>query len=172
MEEIIDQRFIDLSGGGTYFAIPNSAKGHLYRTHAHSQFRLFFNHERLYQFLDSAKPFSECNFNDDYIILQMMQHEESQGTLVEFLKFGNLNGKFTDPTAFDLAPWVPMEKERPVDGQMVIVYKGQIAKSGEREFLGLSTGKYHAEDSFMNKGSESEVVFWKPLSPPEGFRFF
>lgn len=172
MEEIIDQRFIDLSGGGTYFAIPNSAKGHLYRTHAHSQFRLFANHERLCQFLDSAKAFAECHFKDDYIILQVMQHEASQGTLVEFLKFGILNGVFTDPIVFDLAPWVPMEKEPPMEGQMVIVYKGQITESGDREFLGLSTGRYHAEDSFMNKTCESEVLFWKPLSAPEGFIFF
>lgn len=172
MEEIIDQRFIDLSGGGTYVAIPNSTKGHLCRTHAHSQFRLFTNHERLCQFLDLAKPFAECNFNDDYIILQVILHEASQGTLVEFLKFGNLNGVFTDPTAFDLAPWVPMEKYVPTEGQMVIVYKGQITDSGDREFLGLSTGKYHATDSFMNKTCESEVLFWKPLSRPEGFSFF
>lgn len=171
MEGIIDQRFIDLSGGGTYVAIPNSAKGHLYRTHPHSQFRLFTNHERLCQFLDSAKPFAECNFNDDYIILQVMQHEASQGTLVEFLKFGNLNGVFTDPTAFDLAPWIPMEKERPTEGQMVIVYKGKITESGERVFINLLTGKYHADDIYMNKNKDSQVVFWKPLSRPEGFNF-
>lgn len=172
MEGINEQQFIDLNGGGTYFAIPNSTKGHLYRTHAHSQFRLFFNHERLCQFLDLAKAFAECKFNDDYIILQVMQHEASQGTLVEFLKFGNLNGVFTDPTAFDLAPWVPMEKERPVDGQMVLVYKGKITESGDREFINLLNGKYHASDIYMNKNKDSQVVFWKPLSPPGGFSFF
>lgn len=171
MEGINEQQFIDLNGGGTYFAIPNSTKGHLYRTHAHSQFRLFTNHERLCLFLDSAKAFAECNFNDDYIILQVMQHEASQGTLVEFLKFGNLNGVFTDPTAFDLAPWVPMEKERPVDGQMVIVYKGKITESGEREFISVHEGKYYENDIYMNKNKDSQVVFWKPLSPPEGFHF-
>jgi len=172
MEGINEQQFIDLSGGGTYFAIPNSANGHLYRTHAHSQFRLFTNHERLCQFLDLAKPFAECNFNDDYIILQVMQHEASQGTLVEFLKFGNLNGKIAAPTAFDLAPWIPLEKESPAEGQLVTYYKGRINAFGEREFLSVGNAKYYKEDRFMNANKDLEVVFWKPLSAPEGFPFF
>lgn len=171
MEGIIDQRFIDLSGGGTYVAIPNSAKGHLYRTHPHSQFRLFTNHERLCQFLDSAKPFAECNFNDDYIILQVMQHEASQGTLVEFLKFGNLNGVFTDPTAFDLAPWIPIEKDLPANGQRVLVFVGEKSEKGDYLYTYIDMKIYDAQKGFRFDNENIKVSFWKPLSPPEGFNF-
>lgn len=171
MEEINEQQFLDLNGGGTYVAIPKPAKGHLYRTHSHSQFRLFFNNHQLREFLDSAKSFAECRFKDDYIILQMMEHEASQGTLVEFLKFGNLDGAFTDPTAFDLAPWIPMAKQSPSEGQMVIVYKGRITESGERKFFSLYEDKFHAGNPYMDNNEDSLIVFWKPLSPPEGFSF-
>lgn len=171
MEPTTELPIMDLNGGDTAIVIPKPAKGHLYRTHPNSEFRLFHDHHQLCEILDSAKPFAECKFKDDYIILQMMQYEDFHGMLVEFLRFGNLKGKLTDPTCFDLAPWVPMEKERPVDGQMVIVYKGKITESGERVFINLHEGKYHADDIYMNKNKDSQVVYWKPLSAPEGFSF-
>lgn len=171
MEPTNEQRFIDLNEVSTRIAIPIPVKGHLHRTHPNSEFRLFHDHHQLCEILDSAKPFAECKFKDDYIILQMMQYEDSHGMLVEFLRFGNLKGKLTDPTCFDLAPWIPMEKEQPMDGQMVTFYKGRINESGEREFLSVGNAKYYTEDRFMNASNDSEVVYWKPLSPPEGFDF-
>ena len=166
-----EQRFIDLNEVSTRIAIPIPVKGHLHRTHPNSEFCLFFDMERFNRFLESSKPFDECRLKDDYIILQMMQYDATKGMLVEFLKFRNTNVEFTDPTRFDIAPWIPMEKEQPMEGQMVTCYKGRINESGEREFLSVGNAKYYTEDLFMNANEDSEVVYWKPISPPEGFDF-
>lgn len=168
--ETYEQQYIDLTEGGTYVAIPKTSKGHLHLTHPNSQFKLLLDKEELWLFLESAKPFSECNFNDDYIILQMMQHEETGGTLVEFLKFRNLHGRDSSPTGFDFQRWTPMRREKPAEGQLVIVYKGRYV-NGEKEFLSISEGEYHKDYSHMNKNHESEEVFWKPLSMPDDFPF-
>ena len=161
---------LDLTIGGKCICIHKPVSGHIHRSHPCSEFRFFNNAEELCDFINNSKSFADCRFANDYIILQVMQGE-GQGTFVEVLRFGKMNGQIPDPTAFDLAPWIPIEKDLPANGQRVLVFVGEKSEKGDYLYTYIDMKIYDAQKGFRFDNENIKVSFWKPLSPPEGFNF-
>lgn len=170
MESTNEYLTLDLTAGGKCICIHKPVSGHIHRTHPCSEFRFFNNAEELCNLINNSKIFANCQFANDYIILQVMQGE-GQVFFVELLRYGKMNGQFSDPTAFDLAPWIPIEKDLPANGQRVLVFVGEKSEEGDYLYTNICMKIYDAQKGFQFKNDEIKVLFWKPLSPPEGFNF-
>lgn len=160
--------FLSLDGSGNEMVIPTSPQGQMHRTHPYSRFKLIQSYEQLASFMSEAKPFALCQYRHDYIILQMMQMSPGT-TMVEYLLFGESSGSFTDPTLIDLAPWLPVDKYTPMDGQRVLAYVCEKTEKGECLYATATVKVYNTQKGFGFNDENIKVLYWKPISFPNEF---